>query len=334
MDMAVEMLLKAQDQLITRQQALLSMTQAEITGRLGKFWQVVLPGVYATFTGALTMHHRTRAALLYAGPESMVNDLCALRTHRMAYLPDDPFSRVLVHAHVQRSSRDFVVLRRTTRLPRPLSVGGLPVVPLARALCEFGARHPDERDSFAVVAAALQKGRVRLDALVQEIERSPNRGRPKLVRIAEKLGAGVRSAPEGDFRRLVMRSRILPQPLWNCLLRLPDGREFSPDALFVDAGLIHETNGRKYHSGEAPVENEDPFEDMQRRNDALVTADLTVLHNSPHRIRTESCTVIAEVEECYARLAGRGLPDGVVIMRPGPPGTMWQRDRSGSSDVA
>jgi hypothetical protein len=214
-------------------------------------------------------------------------------------------------------------------------IAGLPVVPLVRALCEFGARHDDERESLAVVAAAVQRRRLPLATFIEEIERGPNRGRPRLVRIAQKLGAGVLSAPESDFRDLVMRSKGLPEPLWNPLIRLPNGREFSPDALFVDAGLVHETNGRRYHSGADPlVSPVDTFEDMQRRNDALVAAGFVVLHNSPHRIRTESSAVMAEVEECYVRHSGRGLPPGVVILRSGPPETMWQRSGQGDNAVA
>jgi hypothetical protein len=57
MDIAIEAQLNRQEPMITRKQALQHMTQAEITARLGRFWQVVLPGVYATFTGRLTHRH-------------------------------------------------------------------------------------------------------------------------------------------------------------------------------------------------------------------------------------------------------------------------------------
>jgi hypothetical protein len=138
------------------------------------------------------------------------------------------------------------------------------------------------------------------------------------MRVIEALEAGIRSAPEEDFRRIVQRRRDLPEPLWNCLLRLPDGRKICPDALFVDAAVIHETNGRMYHASEAA--GPDAFEDMQRRSDALVAAGFTVLHNSPHRIQHESRAVLAELVRCYQRNAGRGLPAGVVMLRTGPPG--------------
>jgi hypothetical protein len=273
--------------------------------------------VYATFTGTLTDRHRLRAALLHAGDGSMLSDLDALRLHQLPFLPHDTFTRVLVDATTQRVSRDAVVIRRTTRMPRPVPIAGFPVAPAHRALAELAWRHTDARETLAVAAAAIQKGKVTIERLIAEAERGPARGRPRLERIIEELQAGVQSAPEGDFRQLVLSSRVLPVPLWNPLIQLPDGTKLSPDALFEDAALVHEVNGRKFHSAERA--GEDAFEDMQRRSDAMVTADLTVLHNTPGRIAAEGRAVLAELETTYRREAGRGLPPGVVILRAGPP---------------
>ena len=249
------------------------MTQGELAARLGRHWQVILPGVYAGFTGTLSQRHRDRAALLHAGEGSMLSDLAALRNHRIRYLPEDGVVRVLVADNVQRSSRDFVAVRRTTRLPRAVTVAGLPVAPVYRALCEFVARYPDERGSLAVAASVVQLGRASVSQIVEETWRGPARGRPRLLRMIESLDAGVRSCPEDDFRRLVARSRVLPPALFNPRLVLPSGRHVSPDALFVDSAVVHETNGRDIHAGF------DEFEDMQRRHDELTAAGLTVLHN-------------------------------------------------------
>jgi hypothetical protein len=307
-----------QDQLIARRQALYFLSEDELATRLGKTWRVVLPGVYSSSTAPVTQRQRLRVALLHAGPGSMLNDHTALAVLRVPHLPADPLVRVLVSREVQRSSRDFVVTRRTTRLPAPTVIDNLPVVPVHRALCEFMARHPDERESLAVAAAAVQLGRTTVERLANEIELGPARGRPRALRVLAPLQLGVRSAPEDDFRQLVGRSRVLPTPLWNPLLQLPDGSILSPDALFVDAALVHETNGRQYHAPEEA--GEDVFEDMQRRHDRLVAAGFTVLHNSPRRLQREGDEVLGEVEACHARAVGHGLPLGVSIVRSGPGG--------------
>jgi hypothetical protein len=308
MNPAIDGLFRCQDGLITRQQALESMTQGEIAARLGRQWQVVLPGVYAAFTGCLTARQRLQAALLHAGAGSMLTDLAALRAHRIRYLPSEEAVRVLVPDEVQRSSRDFVIIRRTTRMPRPATIDGLPVAPVYRALCEFVARHGDERESLAVAASAVQLGRASVQQIVEETWKGPSRGRPRLLRTISSLGSGVRSTPEDDFRQLVARSSVLPTPLFNPRLVLPSGRRVSPDALFVDSALVHETNGRDVHAGF------EDFEDMQRRHDELMAAGIAVLHNAPRRIRDHGAAVLAEVEDCHRRFAGRGLPPGVTLL--------------------
>ena len=305
-----------QDGLITRQQALEFLAEGAVQWRLGRHWQVVLPGVYCIERAVLSDRQRLRAALLYAGPDAMLNDATALRLHGLPFVPDEDEVRVLIPESVQRLSRQFVVTKRTWRLPESVLVDGLPSAPLCRALCEFGARHECERDSVAVIAAAVQQGRVALGELVAEARAGQSRGRPRLLRVLAPLVAGVRSAPEADFRLLVARSRVLPTPLWNSLVELPDGTRFSPDALFVDAAVVHEVNGRQYH---APHEaGEDVFDAMQRRNDALVAAGFIVLHNSPRRLRVDAGGVLRELEAVYRQHADRGMPRGIKLLRAGP----------------
>ncbi|HVV74985.1 MAG TPA: hypothetical protein VHC43_03040 [Mycobacteriales bacterium] len=306
----------SQDGLITRRQALAFLPDGALQRRLGRRWQVVLPGIYAMDRSPLSWRQRLRAALLYAGPESMLNDTSALRMHGLPFVPDEGLVRVLVPDSVQRLSRQFVVTKRSWRLPDRVVVAGLPVAPLHRALCEFGARHSSERESVAVLAAAVQQGRQSIGSLVDEAHAAQARGRPRLLRVLAPIEAGIRSAPEADFRTLVARSRILPTPLWNSLIELADGTRFSPDALFEDAALVHEVNGRMFHApGEA---GDDVFDAMQRRNDALVAAGFVVLHNAPRRLRDDANGVLRQVEAVYRKHSGRGLPDGVRLLRSRP----------------
>ena len=82
------------------------------------------------------------------------------------------------------------------------------------------------------------------------------------------------------------------------------------DLLIKEAALVHETNGRKPH-----YEDEDDFDSMQARHDAMTVAGLTVLHNSPRLIAREGPRVLADLEHCYLRDDGKGLPPGVRIIR-------------------
>jgi hypothetical protein len=47
----------------------------------------------------------------------------------------------------------------------------------------------------------------------------------------------------------------------------------------------------------------------------MTVAGLTVLHNSPRLIAREGPRVLTDLEHCYLRDKGKGLPPGVRIIR-------------------
>ena len=108
------------------------------TGAVGRAvrgrWQVVLPGVYATFTGPLADIHRLRAAVLYAGPGALITGAMACRMCGLEYGPDpDGVVDVLVVLRRQRPDVDFVRLHRTSRMPTERIVVWEDDSPTARA---------------------------------------------------------------------------------------------------------------------------------------------------------------------------------------------------------
>lgn len=307
----LEHILAAQDGIITRQQALAAITPSRLERLLGRRWRVILPGIYAAQTGPLTPKQKARVALLYGGEHAQLDDLSSLTRHGLRYLPSDEREFILIPADQKRQSREFVVVRRTFYLPKPLlAPGRMPVTPLSRALTDFALRHENERQVRAVLMSSVQKRKVSVSELDAEVATAPSRGLKRYLRVLDELHAGVRSVGEGDVRRLCARSKILPTPLFNPLLQLPDGRKISPDLLLEEAALVHETNGREPH-----YEEEDAFDSMQERHDAMTTAGLPALHNSPRLIATTGPRILRELETIYLRDRGRGLPPGVVILR-------------------
>ena len=78
--------LQAQHQVVTGEQALLcGMPHSTwiATSPPGGPWQRLLPGVYLTVTGTVTQDQREMAALLYAGPRSLITGAAAVRRHRL-----------------------------------------------------------------------------------------------------------------------------------------------------------------------------------------------------------------------------------------------------------
>jgi hypothetical protein len=125
----------AQDDLITRKQALAAGMSTGAIGRAVRGrWQVILPGVYATFNGPLSDIHRRRAAVLYGGRGSLITGAMACRMCGLEYGPDpNGVTDVLVGLQRQRPDTDFVRLHRTSRMPAERIVVWQDESPVAQA---------------------------------------------------------------------------------------------------------------------------------------------------------------------------------------------------------
>jgi hypothetical protein len=140
-------------------------------------WQALLPGIYLAVTGTPTFEQKEMAALLYAGPESLVTGRAALTHHGIGSgLPPDVID-VLLPAERQRVDVNFVRLHRTARLPASaMPAGPVRLAPPPRAVADTAWQLTSVDDVRAVVAAALSSGRCTLDELTAELNQGPIRG--------------------------------------------------------------------------------------------------------------------------------------------------------------
>jgi transcriptional regulator with AbiEi antitoxin domain of type IV toxin-antitoxin system len=140
-------------------------------------WQALLPGIYLAVTGTPTFEQKEMAALLYAGPESLVTGRAALTHHGIGSgLPPDVID-VLLPAERQRVDVNFVRLHRTARLPASaMPAGPVRLAPPPRAVADIAWQLTSVDDVRAVVAAALSSGRCTLDELTAELNAGPIRG--------------------------------------------------------------------------------------------------------------------------------------------------------------
>lgn len=201
-----------------------------------------------------------------------------------------------------------MIVRRTLAPIRSVSTDLLRYVEPAVAVVAATRRMTGRRAVLAAMSDAMQRRITTYDDLVRAHVQGPPRNSRYGDEALAQLAAGIRSAPEQDFRRLVEASTLISGVGYNVWLRLSSGRIVCVDALLEASAVIHETNGRVAHA------REDLFEDMQERHDALTAEGFTVLHNSPRRLRAQGREVIAEVERCHARHRGRGLPPGVRVL--------------------
>lgn len=294
--------------LLAHQQHVLSRAQVQACGispssiqyrtRRGGSWQRLLPGVYLTTSGVPTREQLDVAALLYAGPGSLLTGQAALRAHRLS-APESHLVQVLIPADRRRADRNYVVILRTSRMPRSYACDGpLRLAPEARAVADAARSLRDLSEVRAVVAGAVQKGRCRIEDLAAEVRDGPIRGSAHLKAVLLEVTEGIRSPAEGDFRTLIIKSG-LPRPLFNPGLYL--GGEFlaRPDAWWPDAAVAAEVDSRRWHLG--PAE----FEQTMRRHARMGAAGIVVLHFAPHQIRTEPDRVVRDI--AGALRAGRRL---------------------------
>jgi very-short-patch-repair endonuclease len=299
---AMAKLLTRQDGLITRRQACdCGLSDSALRHRLrsGGPWQVLLPGVYGSFTGAATRSQRELAAILYAGPDSVITGPSALTWHRIR-APRTSIVSVLIPEPRRRRDVGFVRLSRTSRMPRMVfPSGAVCYVPPARAVADTVRGLRDIGDVRAVVADGVQRGAVQVRQLADELANGPAQGSARLRLVLGEIAEGVRSVAEADLRVLIKRER-LPDPMYNARL-LADGTFIaSPDAWWPRAGVAAEVDSREWHL--SPQD----WERTLARHARMSAHGIIVLHFPPARLRTEPRAVAAEIRSALA--AGRDRP--------------------------
>ncbi|MCU0266367.1 MAG: hypothetical protein MUC45_09690 [Actinomycetia bacterium] len=279
--------------------------------RSGGPWRRVLPTVYYVASGPLDVVQREQAALLYAGDEALITGVAALRRHGVEYLPADPLVEP-VHLLVPHDRRPrsvgFALVERTLRLPRPVASHALPTAPLARAVVDAARRTLDRRAVRALAAEVVQRRRVSLAGLGAEVDAAQIRGTALIRAAVGDLRQGVQSAPEAEFRDLILGSG-LPEPLWNPTLLTPDGQFLCrPDAYYEDVGVAMEINSLRHHLSPAD------FETTQTRHAQMAAWGIIVLPITPGRARWQGDRVLNDVSA--ARRAAAGRPRPLVIVVP------------------
>jgi len=173
-------ILDAQHQVISRSQALAcGLPRSTVTSwstPTGK-WQRMLPGVYLTATGKPTPEQRLMAALLYAGPRSVITGVAALRSYRLRAPGSDVIDviDVIVPQATRRQGTGFVRIHRTRQLPRVYKTGVIRYAAPARAVADAARLLPSLDDVRAVVAEAIQRQTCSLAQLGLELERAGSR---------------------------------------------------------------------------------------------------------------------------------------------------------------
>lgn len=258
-------------------------------------WQTLLPGVYLGVSGAPSLLQKQMAALLYAGPNSLITGPTALMHYNIRSGPDLDIIDVLVPARRQRRSDGFARLHRTTRMPeRFTSLGPLRLAPVPRALADAARQLTRLRDVRAVVAGSVQQGSCTVSQLADELGSGPVKHSAMFRAALAEVADGIRSAAEGDLRDLIRKAR-LPTPLFNPSLYDGDTFIAKPDAWWPDAGVAAEADSREWHLSPAD------WDRTRHRHDVMAAAGIIALHFSPRQIRREPLTVAQMLRDALSR---------------------------------
>lgn len=264
-------------------------------------WQRLLPGVVLLGSLPPTKRQLVEAALLYAGPGSIVSGIEACRWHGLRDLPEHHMINMLVPHGRRAISSDYVVVERTRKLPKPAVRDGVPLAPLARSVVDACRRFTSHVLTRALLTEAVQRHRLAPHWLSHELETGSQRGTAVPRAVLKDIVGGARSVAEVDAMRVWERTR-LPRPVWNVALRDSRGEHVAvPDAWF-DVGLAWEIDSYEFHFQRVG------YAKTVDRNARYVAAGVLVLQTLPNRLRSDPDSVAAELVAAYRAAESRPRP--------------------------
>ncbi|HYN67788.1 MAG TPA: hypothetical protein VES93_12935 [Ornithinibacter sp.] len=308
---ALRELLARQDGVVTRAQLLEhDVSYPAVRWNAGRAWRVILPQVFGVFREQPTVRQRQVAALLWAGPRSVLSGATAARLHGVTSAEPRERVHVLVPAPQVSRSSGFAEVRRTlihdgavvTKGPLRLSSPARAVVDAARL-----ARGHDAR--AAILIEAVQRGITTIDDLQEwALRLRPRDAVPLRLPLAD-AASGAWSLPESELLDLVATSTVLPDPWANPELTGPTGERLTtPDAWFDDVAFAVMVHSRRHHS------EGEQWDDTVEKDGDLVAVGVVVAGVTPHRLRRHPDAVLMRLERSY--LAARGRPRPLVRAAP------------------
>ncbi len=309
----VRQVLRVQHQVITRRQALLcGMPHSTLDRQIapGGPWRRLLPGVYRGGTGTPTRDQPEVAALLYAGPRSLITGSAAVRHHRLSS-PGPDVVDVLIPWDRQRQSTAFVRMHRTRRMPeRGYVIGKIWFAKAPRAVADAARSLTRFDDVRHIVCAAVQQRACTVAELAEELRAGPAAGTALLRGALAEIGDGVRSVAEGDLRVLILDSD-LPKPMFNAQLFDANGIFIATvDDWWPEAGVAGEVDSRAYHQSAGDQDR------TTERHDRLIAHGIFPLHFPPKRIKTDPAGIISDIRSAIEE--GRRRPRLSITALPAP----------------
>ena len=275
----------------------LSRSQARGNVANGR-WRLLLPGVYATFTGPVGDLAAVWAAILGAGSGAAASHATALW---LGGVIDDRPGLIHVSIPAERRVRSHTGVR--IHRARSGSHSVHPAASPPRSRVECAVLDASETASPVVVVdlvlRAIQRRLTTTSRLREALSsRSRHRHRSLLAEVMEEAEAGVHSMLERRYLRDVESRHRLPSGRRNQAERGADGSNRYRVVRYRQWLTVVELDGRAGHPAD------EVFRDHRRDNAAVVAGDVVLRYGWRDVVRNP-CRIAAEVA---AVLQGRGWP--------------------------
>ncbi|KOU67318.1 hypothetical protein ADK57_17295 [Streptomyces sp. MMG1533] len=306
--------------------------------RPGGPWQPLLPGVFLLHPGPPTSEERLHGVLMYAAKEratgvpaqpgaaephrpmyseAMITGLAALTLHGFSGTPPlTTLDRIDVLVPRLRRLRTTGCARvvRTTSMPTPQQVTGVPVAPVPRALADAVTELTDAGAVRSLLTEAVRAGHCEPAAVVRELNNAKLLSRPHVVDAVDSLLAESRSIAEDRLHTMV-REYGLPDPVWNVDLRLPGGPHLGGlDAYWPEQAVAVELDTRAPREGHCQ-DNDVLWSEYARKREHLERLGITVVHITPRKLR-DAMEQQAAVIRTALMASGDRDPAAYVVVLP------------------
>jgi len=292
--------------LLRLQRGMIATWQADYAGfsaeamknlaRTGR-WHRLDRGVYAAFTGEPPRGAVLWAAVLRAGPRSVLSHETAAETYGLINKPSKLMHVTIPQTHrvepvrglvIHRSARDLEQIRDPGLLP-PRTMIEETVLDLAQAAADFD-------DVVALLARACQRRLTFPVLLRQSLDGRPrSRWRAEIREALRDVASGVHSPLEHRYLRNIERAHGLPaadRQAWAA----QNGRVIQRDVRYRRYCVVVELDGAAYHPAEKRLAD-------MRRDNAAAAQGLVTLRYGWSDVTKRPCQTAAEVA---AALRARG----------------------------
>jgi hypothetical protein len=185
--------------------------------------------------------------MLYAGEDAVITGAEALHEHGLA-VSENGDVHVLVPTARRISTRGYVRIERTKRLPRPVVFDGLRFAPSVRAAIDAARTTDDPSCQRAFLFAPIQGGGLRtVEQLRAELNAGSQRGTAALRALLEEPATpALTSTVHEGWARRVVRQAPIPPPKWHVpVYDTSNGLLGVADAWWDEVGLAWDFGNQK-----------------------------------------------------------------------------------------